>query len=168
MADEKGITLSEGRYYWKDVYLWLPHLPPTGNLYDSGYFKLQQAAIRSHYYTSMTGNEERLNEARTRLRTLGFHPEVFKKKDGKSKGVDITLAKDMLSHCFHESYDVAVLIAGDGDYVPLVNEVKHMGKVVYLVFFENFGLNDNLHLATDYTFDLEKGFLATWANNSAE
>ena len=34
---------------------------------------------------------------------------------------------------FEDHYDVAVLIAGDGDYVPLVEEVKSLGKVVYVL-----------------------------------
>jgi uncharacterized LabA/DUF88 family protein len=69
----------------------------------------------------------------------------------------------MLSHCFLGNYDVAVLFAGDGDYVPLVNEVKRMGKVVYLAFFEQRCLSDKLALAADITFDLETRFLKQWS-----
>jgi uncharacterized LabA/DUF88 family protein len=138
----------------------MPKIHATHNRYDQAYLKLQQAAIRSYYYTATPGDDEKkLHEARTGLRTLGFQPEVFKKEKGtKSKGVDITLAKDMLSHCFLGNYDVAVLFAGDGDYVPLVNEIKRMGKVVYVPFFEQHGLNDKLALAADCFFDLESEF----------
>ena len=40
---------------------------------------------------------------------------------------------------------VAVLVAGDGDYVPLITEVKRLGKVVYVVFFNDYGLSTELH-----------------------
>jgi uncharacterized LabA/DUF88 family protein len=63
---------------------------------------------------------------------------VFKKdKQGrKTKGVDITLTRDMLSHAFRGNYDVARLIAGDGDYLPLIEEVKRLGKRVQVCFFD--------------------------------
>ena len=67
-----------------------------------------------------------------------------KVKGRPSKGVDIALTCDMLSHASHDNYDVAVLIAGDGDYVPLVDEVKRLGKLVHLVFFQSTGLNPKL------------------------
>ena len=56
---------------------------------------------------------------RQALRSHGFHPEVLKtiRPQEKAKGMDIALAKDFLSHAFLNNYDVAVLIAGDGDYV---------------------------------------------------
>jgi uncharacterized LabA/DUF88 family protein len=43
-------------------------------------------------------------------------PHVFRResKERKSKGVDITLTKDLLVNAFQDNYDVAVLIAGDG------------------------------------------------------
>jgi len=47
----------------------------------------------------------------------------------------------MLSHAFLNNYDVATLIAGDADYVPLVEEVKRLGKVVYVLFFVSNGLS---------------------------
>ena len=49
----------------------------------------------------------------------------------------------MLSHAFRDNYEVAVLVAGDGDYVPVVQEVQRLGKIVFVWFFENEGLNPN-------------------------
>ena len=53
----------------------------------------------------------------------------------------------------------------DGDYVPLVEQVKRLGKLVYVWFFEKEGLNPALRLSADRFYDLSEGFLATW--NSA-
>jgi uncharacterized LabA/DUF88 family protein len=59
---------------------------------------------------------------------------------------------------------VAVLIAGDGDYVPLLEEVKRLGKVVYVVFFRDkgFGLSEDLELASDRSFEFGRLFLEKW------
>jgi len=76
--------------------------------------------------------------------------------------VDIALAKDFLSHAFLDNYDVAVLVAGDGNYVPLIIEVKRLGKVVYVVFFHDFGLSTELHSAADMFFEMGQFFLERW------
>jgi uncharacterized LabA/DUF88 family protein len=97
---------------------------------------------------------------------LGFQPEVFKKskQDQKAKGVDIALAKDFLGNAYNHNYDVAVLIAGDGDYVPLVAEVKRLGKVVYVAFFRDkgFGLSEDLELSSDRSFEFSTLFREKW------
>ena len=47
------------------------------------------------------------------------------------KGVDAALVTDLLSHAWQRSYDVAVLVSGDADYVPAVEYVQAQGlKVV--------------------------------------
>ena len=53
-----------------------------------------------------------------------------------------------------DNYDAAVLIAGDSDYVPLVEEVKRRGKVVYVGFFvgPKSGLSEELKLSSDGFF----------------
>jgi uncharacterized LabA/DUF88 family protein len=93
--------------------------------------KVLDHAIRSYYYTSVKGDDTAAMSVKRALRELGFHPEVFKKtrEEDKAKGVDIALAKDFLSHAFLDNYDVALLIAGDGDYVPLITEVKRLGNI---------------------------------------
>ena len=51
------------------------------------------------------------------------------------KGVDILLATDMLTHNFKNNYDVAVLVAGDNDYVGAIQSVKDNGKNVEVALF---------------------------------
>ena len=118
--------------------------------------------IRSFYYTAVKANDPQLDALTWRIRECGFNPSVFKKQKEKSKGVDITLAKDVLMNAFFGNYDVAVLVAGDADYVPLIEEVKRLGKVVYLIFFENEGLSKELHMASDHFFEMTGSFLETW------
>jgi hypothetical protein len=160
VARAEGIAFDEGPFWKRDAFLWFPHVPARRNLADdTAAVPLQSTAVRSYYYTSTTESDEGRQNVRSALRDLGFDPTVFKRpKEGarQSKGVDISLATDMLSHAFMNNYDVAFLVAGDGDYLPLVQQVKRLGKVVYGGFFDHpeAGLSDNLRLETDtfYTF----------------
>ena len=46
------------------------------------------------------------------------------------KGVDVLLATDMVSLAFRDAYDTAILVSGDSDYVPVVEEIQELGKRV--------------------------------------
>src|SRR5689334_6309925 len=124
-----GVVPTEGPFWNKDRFIWQPALQGV-HVINQGRNYLETLAVRSYYYTSLTGDADSLNQVRSKLWDLGFTPRVFKKhkQTEKAKGVDITLTKDMLLHAVNNHYDVAVLVAGDGDYVPLVDEVKHLGK----------------------------------------
>lgn len=50
----------------------------------------------------------------------------------KEKGTDINMATYMLSKGFQNAYDVAILISGDTDYIPVVKELHQLGKIVVL------------------------------------
>jgi len=51
------------------------------------------------------------------------------------KGVDIQLATDMITHGFKNNYDVAILVAGDNDYVGALQAVKDNGRNVEVALF---------------------------------
>jgi len=96
---------------------------------------------------------------------LDFDPQVFKKtSQARSKGIDITLTKDMLSHAFLDHYQDAVLVAGDGDYIRLVDQVKRLGKRVYVAFFtgDKLGLSEDLRMAADSFVDLTPVLSEQW------
>lgn len=165
LAKKKNIRLEEGNFYLRDVFVWIPKWKATQAPIADIPVPLQPHAIRSYYYTSVVGDTDKLLEVRQYLWNLGFHPEVFKKEGGRSKGVDITLAKDMLWHAFFNHYDAALLIAGDGDYIPLVNDLKRLGKVIYVAFFAELpesGLNQNLPLASDRFLQIDDFFFERW------
>lgn len=69
----------------------------------------------------------------------------------------------MLSHAFRGNYDAAILISGDGDYVPVVEEVKRLGKRVHVAFFQSQGLSPDLVRAADSFYDLTDLFVSAWA-----
>jgi uncharacterized LabA/DUF88 family protein len=81
-----------------------------------------------------------------------------------TNGVDMTLARHVLSHAFMGNFDVAVLIADDGDYVPLVRELKRLGKGVDVMFSAGagLGLSSELRLNSDTFHALDEYFEKRW------
>ena len=139
--------------YLKDVYFW-----PISTFGDSSgiarfYPRLQDFCRRSYFYTSAKGDEEKLNSIRYTLRAVGFRPRVFKRTASrKAKAVDIALATDMLSNAYRDNLDVAILASGDGDFLPIVEEVQRLGKAVYLLIVGD-KVSPALILASDHSRD---------------
>ena len=52
------------------------------------------------------------------------------------KGVDVQLAVDALDLAHTNRYDVAVLVTGDADFLPLVRRIASLNRPVLLVYFE--------------------------------
>jgi uncharacterized LabA/DUF88 family protein len=157
-----GLELQEGPMYRKDTFIWIP--PHIANQSRPDLFLWHDewiggSPVRSFYYTSVHGSHELVDDVKAALWTIGFQPEVFKKvrRESKAKGVDISLTKDMLSHAFLGNYEVAILVAGDGDYVPLVEEVKRQGKRVHIALIDA-EMSPSLKLASDRFIDLSGAF----------
>ncbi|MFO0599229.1 MAG: NYN domain-containing protein [Myxococcaceae bacterium] len=154
-----------GKLFEPDIFLWTGAAPVPRQLFQPLYdAPLEEFAIRWHYYTALQGDDVRRNSVRDRLQALGFDAHVFKKTARKSKGVDITLARDFLSHAYRDNFDAAVLVAGDADFVPLVEEVKRLGKQVFVLFFAAHGTGDELKRHADTFFDFEPKFRDYWVN----
>ena len=105
--------------------------------------------MRKYWFGSHHGSQETCNHLRTYLRKREFEPVIFQKiKAGREKGVDIGVAKEMLINAFQHNYEFALLIAGDEDYVGLVQDVKRYGAFVIGAFFLN-GRAPELELSCD-------------------
>jgi uncharacterized LabA/DUF88 family protein len=105
--------------------------------------------------TSVQGDVPKIGDVEDKLKRAGIAaPRVFNKAKGKpSKRVDISLATDMLTHAFRKNCDFAILVAGDEDYVPLVEAVMGEGLRVVLWFVKD-GLSPALVKTVDHFFDL--------------
>jgi uncharacterized LabA/DUF88 family protein len=103
--------------------------------------------VRVHYYDAMVDE----TEVELRREQMSYFDKLqlnvswcevklgrcIKTKDGyRQKGVDILIAIDMLSKAYENHYDIAVLVAGDDDFVDLVRAVKDAGKIVFGAFME--------------------------------
>jgi uncharacterized LabA/DUF88 family protein len=157
--------------WWRrDTFLWLPtegaraaFFAPTMLRYS---FRDQVAkvkeATRAYYYGSMPTGEPEWTQTRLALRELGFEPRLFPRRQGRSKAVDIVLTTEVLTLAVQKRYEVAVIIAGDGDYVPLIDAVKSLGVDVLVTFFESNGLSPELRIAADDFVDLTPILTNAW------
>ncbi|MFX1502634.1 MAG: NYN domain-containing protein, partial [Promethearchaeota archaeon] len=56
--------------------------------------------------------------------------------DTFEKKVDIKIAVDMVSLAYENKYDIAILVSGDGDFVPVIKKIKDLDKSVELWAFK--------------------------------
>lgn len=77
-----------------------------------------------------------------------------RKKPKRQKGVDTLIAVDMLVGVFTGVYSTAVLVAGDADFVPVINEVQRRGAKVIVAGVEA-SVSSDLRRAADRFVDLD-------------
>lgn len=153
LGEEKPLD----RVHWeRDVYVWAEEL----NIDHTGVLDY----TRHFYYTSVKGDDNKMLDTEIALKKIGIEdPRVFKRPSDpsrKSKAVDIQLTVEMLSHAYNKNYDVAILVAGDGDYVPLVKAVRDVGRRVFLWFFEE-SVSEGLEHVVDYSYDIGSTLLGS-------
>ena len=47
------------------------------------------------------------------------------------------MAVDMVENAYENNFDVAILVSGDGDFIPAVHSIKKKDKSVINVYFKN-------------------------------
>jgi cold shock CspA family protein/uncharacterized LabA/DUF88 family protein len=61
----------------------------------------------------------------------------------QEKGIDVWLALEAYELAIYKRFDVLVLVAGDGDYVPLVRKLNTVGTQVMLIGWDYSYYNEN-------------------------
>jgi len=121
------------------------------------------------YYNAKQGDDDALENHRRELATLEYAvsnnefrekaavtPKVFKKEKNKAKtkSVDINLTTDLLRHAMNGSIDRAIVISGDGDYIPVYEEAMRHGVRVTVGALSS-GLNNLILTTVDFFKDLD-------------
>ena len=156
---DRGYVPRDDLVHEPDVYVWTP-----------GFTQLaaQHEVLRATYYTYVVGDDVRVAQVRSGLQQQRFSkhmasllpdflsPCVFKKESRtrSGKGVDIQLSVDMLSHVFRGNVDSVLLLSGDGDYAPLIDEVRRAGVLVYVSAFSD-GFSPALKDRADAIYELD-------------
>jgi hypothetical protein len=156
-------ALDPGTAYRPGVFFWFPFSYPGEILSGAeGNLLMKTPPTRSLYYTSASGGEKGLDVARGEIWKLGFEPKVFRRtrRGGGTKAETAALTTDMLSNAYSDNFDIAVLVAGDAAFVPLVEELKRRGKVVYVVFFSLQGADAALRFAADVFIALDSRLMS--------
>lgn len=105
--------------------------------------------VRIYYYNAIVGRREepeRFRDQENFFKSVAAIPYVelrlgrlvyvnWPNTPPYEKGVDIQLATDLLTHNFKNNYDVAILVAGDTDYVGALQAVKDNGKNIEVALF---------------------------------
>ena len=109
---------------------------------------IYNALIRAFYYDAIIEKDDdpkkyaEQEEYLRHIRSLNFYEvklgRLIKSGKGepKQEGVDVLLAIDMITRAYENQYDIAVLVAGDDDFVDVVKAVKNTGKRVYGIYSE--------------------------------
>lgn len=159
---KKGCEKKPNTEHVKDIYVWHDELIPREEI----------NLKRITYYTSAVGSDVYINEIREKIHNINykfrgqpyiFHdatkyqeelgsvvPKVFKKpsKGLKSRQVDINIVIDMLNHATPSQVDRMLLISGDGDFIPLIQEVMRHGIQVHISALSD-GLSPKLKVVAD-------------------
>jgi uncharacterized LabA/DUF88 family protein len=103
-------------------------------------YKVVYAAWYQGLYTAKNASEKNLKLDRNRHQDLlhagieaKFHP--MSQTQGE-KGIDVAMAIDIFQIGLEQTMDVAILVTGDGDFVPLVRALMKRGMGVIVAYFE--------------------------------
>jgi uncharacterized LabA/DUF88 family protein len=163
-----GRRARTGTSFVRDLLVWHPQITQ----------QFLSDIVRLSYYQTVVGDEAKLEDAQQQIsavryeyspgnQTEGFtyrgslHPTIFKKesRSARTKSVDINLAVDVLRHAADPRIDVVFVLSGDGDFLPLLQEVSRNGKQVWLAAFSS-GLNRRLRYVADEFIDLDEVFFS--------
>jgi uncharacterized LabA/DUF88 family protein len=154
-----GKLMNPNAKHIRDVFLWHPNIAASPNW----------SCIRVNYYTSAVGAENHIVDLEQQISKVNFQmgggnhgqicPRVFKKdaKTKKVKLVDMSIAIDALRHSYNNHVEAIFLVTGDGDYLPLIQEVMRTGTQVWLGAVSD-GLNASLPRSVDRFVDLDALF----------
>ena len=158
-----GRIPADGVVHEPDCFVWHPGITTVS----------QHGLFRVCYYTTVVGSDERVEEIKQKLSRIVFEatvpgggqitgqvvPLVFKKlqRSNKTRVVDIHLIIDVMKYAHLNAVDMIYLVSGDQDYLPLIHEVMHQGKQVYVGAVSS-GLGKPLTYSWDEFFDLDRFF----------
>ena len=172
--DGSFFTYAQNYYYHQRQLGWLrfPELHRFLEKYiglrEQGFasYKVVYAAWHQGLFTSKDATPDQLKRDRDRYHDMmhaGVDPKYLpmSQKHGE-KGVDVALAVDALQVGLGRMIDVAVLVTGDGDFVPLVRALNKQGVRV-LAAYSSFEaadgsksfINDRLLTAANYGVDID-------------
>lgn len=90
------------------------------------------------FYAKLRHLEMTVNVRPLRKRVFKCNNCEFEKEISYEKGIDASLTTDLLWHGFQKSYDTALILTGDDDFVPPIKIVKLMGRRVEIWTFKDF------------------------------
>ncbi len=144
----------------KDSFLWKKNM----NIVFPQLSHIRYEIVRAYYYTYC--NEKKVKEMRKKISDtsiIGSEPVlkltseiITRNKSEQAKGDDIKICLDSIRHASNNSADVIYLFSGDGDFLPLVEELQKMGKYVFVAAFDYIGNDKDYKKATGLNIKLKE------------
>jgi uncharacterized LabA/DUF88 family protein len=103
----------------------------------------------------VSGTSERLHE---KLKMQGFRVmarDSYDKSRNEQKEVDVAMACEMVVHALRDNYDVAIVVSGDRDFIPAIQQIQAAGKMVEVAAFRN-AVGKEMKVAADRFYDLDE------------
>jgi len=104
------------------------------------------------------GSDDTSKRLHDKLKYLGFRVmvrEAYDSVKGEQKEVDVAMACEMVVHALRGHYDVAIVVSGDRDFIPAIQQVQAAGKRVEVAAFAN-SVGSAVRQAADKFYELEK------------
>ncbi|WP_290888182.1 NYN domain-containing protein [Arenimonas sp.] len=165
-----GRAAATGNVVVGDFFVWNPDVL-GGWLWD---------ILRISYHTSVVGDQAALDAARGAISAVRFKcraevialyqktqmfrtaegrlvPQVRKRasKTRKESICDTAISVEALRAAYRDQAQKIVLLSGDGDFIPLYQELMHSGCEVVVGAFSS-GLNQEVPLVVDSFFNLDE------------
>lgn len=104
---------------------------------DSAYFRGRLTAQQAQEHDKLFSDRV-FEDVLMRDDITLFQRHLKTKKEGgyEEKGIDVWLALEAFEMTSLKKYDVCVLVAGDADFVPLVNKLNTLGSRVMLIAWD--------------------------------
>jgi uncharacterized LabA/DUF88 family protein len=143
---------------------------------------LGASIARAIYACSCAGDENKAHEMRVQLRDYGFEPIVVRELKNlkqqrittreqyglieKPKGCDIAIATRMVADAAADLYDCCFLFTSDADFLPAIEAVRRMGKIVWVFGFASALPERSPYLyVPDRFVDLRGHLESAWRSN---
>lgn len=107
--------------------------------------------------TKAPEGDDRNRPLHDKLRACGFRlvARDFDANLKEQKEVDVAMACEILSHALKDHYDVAIIVSGDRDFIPVIEHVQAAGKKVEVASFAGSASNQ-MRKAGDVFHDLDQ------------
>lgn len=86
----------------------------------------------------------------------------------KQKEVDVSMACEMLEHALMDHYDVAIVISGDRDFVPVMQKVQSAGKRVEVAAYGESCSDESKRAADVYYLLDDLPFLSMYTSTEGD
>jgi uncharacterized LabA/DUF88 family protein len=97
----------------------------------------RQIVLANYYNSKSTDAGERAFYKRVENAGFALSLGPRKRPDQPQKETDVQIAVDMISGTYDNSFDIALLVSGDGDLAPAVRKILSRNKLVEVASFDD-------------------------------